>query len=53
MKRLRGGTNQIFATARPYSDPEKAACKLVEIADSVEAVQESRIYIEPVNAPFL
>jgi hypothetical protein len=32
-----------FATARPYSDPEKAARKLVEFANSVEAVQEGRI----------
>jgi hypothetical protein len=42
-----------FATARPYSDPEKAARKLVEIANSVEAVQDGRIHIELVNAPFL
>jgi hypothetical protein len=42
-----------FAADRPYSDPEKAARKLVEIANSVEAVQEGRIFIELVNAPFL
>jgi hypothetical protein len=42
-----------FAIARPYSDPEKAARKLVEIANSVEAVQDGRIYIELVNAQFL
>jgi hypothetical protein len=42
-----------FAAERPYSDPEKAARKLVEIANSVEAVQEGRIYIELINAPFL
>jgi hypothetical protein len=42
-----------FATERPYGDPEKAARKLIEIANSVEAVQEGRIYIELVNAPFL
>jgi hypothetical protein len=28
-----------FATDRPYSDPEAAARKLIEIANSVEAVQ--------------
>jgi hypothetical protein len=28
-----------FAPDRPYSDPEKAARKLLEIANSVEAVQ--------------
>jgi hypothetical protein len=42
-----------FATARPYADPEVAARKLVEIANSVETVQDGRIYIEPINAPFL
>jgi hypothetical protein len=41
-----------FATARPYADPETAR-KLIEIANSVEAVQDGRIYIELVNAPFL
>ena len=38
---------------RPYSDPEKAARKLIEIANSVEAVQDGRIYIEKINGPFL
>jgi hypothetical protein len=42
-----------FAADRPYSDPEKAARKLIEIADSVEAVQDGRIYIELINGPFL
>ena len=42
-----------FATDRPYSDPEKAARKIVEIANSVEAVQDGRIYIELINGPFL
>jgi hypothetical protein len=42
-----------FATDRPYSDPEKAARKLVEIANSVEAVQDGRIFIELINWPFL
>jgi hypothetical protein len=42
-----------FATARPYADPEAAARKLIEIANSVEAVQDGRIYIELVNTPFL
>jgi hypothetical protein len=35
-----------FAGERPYADPEKAARKLVEIANAVEAVQDGRIYIE-------
>jgi hypothetical protein len=42
-----------FATDRPYSDPEKAARKLVEIADAVEAVQDGRIFIELINWSFL
>jgi hypothetical protein len=36
-----------FAADRPYSDPETAACKLVEIANAVETIQDGR------NAPFL
>ena len=42
-----------FATDRPYSDPEKAARKLVEIANGVEVVQDGRVYIELINGPFL
>ena len=42
-----------FATDRPYADPEAAARKLIEIANSVEAVQDGRIHIEKINWPFL
>jgi hypothetical protein len=42
-----------FASDRPYSDPEKAARKIVEIANATEAGQEGRIYIELINGPFL
>ena len=42
-----------LVTDRPYSDPEKAARKIVEIANSVEVVQDGRIYIELINGPFL
>jgi hypothetical protein len=42
-----------FATDRPYADPEKAARKLVEIANSVETIHDGRIYIEQINEPFL
>ena len=38
---------------RPYSDPEKAARTLVEIANTVEVVQDGRIYTELINGPFL
>ena len=42
-----------FVEPRPYADPEVAARKLVEIASTIEPVQNGRIYIELVNAPFL
>jgi hypothetical protein len=42
-----------FAEARPYADPEAVARKLIEIANSVEAVQDGRIHIEKINGPFL
>ena len=34
-----------FASERPYTDPEAAARKLIEIANQVEGVQDGRIYI--------
>jgi hypothetical protein len=42
-----------FATDRPFASPEAAARKLIEIANSVEAVQDGRIHIEKINGPFL
>jgi hypothetical protein len=42
-----------FATERPYADPETAARKLIEIANSIEALQDGRIHIEKINRPFL
>ncbi|MBR1251772.1 hypothetical protein JQ609_33265 [Bradyrhizobium sp. AUGA SZCCT0169] len=39
-------------TDRPYSDPETAARKLLEIANATEPV-DGRIYIEKINAPML
>jgi hypothetical protein len=42
-----------FSPDRPHSDPEKAARRLLEIANAVEAVQDGRIPIEKINAPFL
>jgi hypothetical protein len=41
-----------FTETRSYADPEKAARKLVEIANAVEAVQDGRIFIELINGPF-
>ena len=37
---------------RPYADPEKAARRILEIANGVEPVN-GRIHIEKVNGPFL
>ena len=42
-----------FAETRIYADPEKAARKLVEIASTIEPVQDGRICIEKINGPFL
>ena len=41
------------ATERPYSDPEKAARRLLEHAHAFEPLQDGRIYIEKLNGPFL
>ncbi|MGY8662560.1 hypothetical protein Q3C01_09355 [Bradyrhizobium sp. UFLA05-109] len=38
---------------RAFANPEAAARKLVEIASSIEPVQDGRIHIEKINAPFL
>jgi hypothetical protein len=37
----------------PYADPEKAARRLMEIAHTIEPVQDGRIHIEKINYPFL
>jgi hypothetical protein len=42
-----------FAEPRPYADPEAAMQKLLEIASTVEPVQEGRIHIEKIDGPFL
>ena len=42
-----------YATDRSYSDPEKAARRLLEHAHAFEPIQEGRIYIEKINGPFL
>ncbi len=38
-----------FITYRPFADPETAACKLMEIANAVEPVQDGRIHIEKIK----
>ena len=42
-----------YATDRRLADPEKAAPKILEIANSVEAIQDGRIQVEKINGPFL
>jgi hypothetical protein len=42
-----------YATERPYSDPEKAARRLMEHAHAFEPIQDGRIHIEKINGPFL
>jgi hypothetical protein len=42
-----------FAEPRTYADPEKAARRLLEIANAIEPVQDGRIHIDKINWPFL
>jgi len=42
-----------YTEPRLYADPEKAARRIIEIASTVEAVQDGRIYVELLNGPFL
>jgi hypothetical protein len=42
-----------FVEPSGFADPDTVARKLVEIANAVEAVHDSRIYIESVNGAFL
>jgi hypothetical protein len=42
-----------YVQPRAYADPDAAARKIVEIANSIEAVQDGRIHVEKINAPFL
>lgn len=41
------------AAYRPYADPEAATRTLVDIASGIEPVQDGRIYIDLMSAPFL
>jgi hypothetical protein len=42
-----------LSTDRPYAHPAKAARKLLEIPNSIEASHEARILIEKINGPML
>jgi hypothetical protein len=41
-----------YTTDRPYAYPEKAARRILEIANAVEPIQ-GRIHTEKINGPFL
>ncbi|MBM7483914.1 hypothetical protein ACVWWI_002770 [Bradyrhizobium sp. USDA 3686] len=40
-------------TERPFADPQAAARELIELAASIEPVQDGRIHIEKINYPFV
>ena len=42
-----------YVSKSPYADPDTAARKIVELANSVEPIQDGRIYIEKINGPML
>lgn len=42
-----------FREPSPYSDPEKAARRLMQHAQAFEPVHDGRIYIEKINGPFI
>jgi hypothetical protein len=42
-----------FVEPRAFADPEAAARKLMEIANSVEPAHDGRIHIELINGPML
>jgi hypothetical protein len=42
-----------FIEKRLYAEPALAARRLLEIANTIEPVQDGRIHIEKINEPFL
>jgi hypothetical protein len=42
-----------LTTDRPFADPEKAARKLLELANAVEPYMDARVLIELINLAFL
>jgi hypothetical protein len=42
-----------YIEPRPYADPEKAARRILQLAQASEPVRDGRIYIEEINGPFL
>jgi hypothetical protein len=42
-----------YVGTRPFADPEAAARKILELANTIEPIQDGRIHIERINGPFL
>ncbi len=42
-----------FKETRPYADPDAAARKIVELANSLEPYMDGRLLVERINGPFL
>ena len=42
-----------YIEPRSFIDPEKAARKLIELANAAESVQDQRVHIELINLAFL
>ncbi len=42
-----------YVQPRPCADPDAAARKIVELANSLEPYMDSRLLVERINGPFL
>jgi hypothetical protein len=42
-----------YVQPRPYADPDAAARKIIELANSLERYMDNRLLIEKINGPFL
>ena len=40
-----------FVTDRSYAEPDKAARTRLEIANTIDVVQDGKVYIELINGP--
>jgi len=43
----------MFVELRPFSDPDAAARKIIEIANGLETYMDGRLLVERINGPFL
>jgi hypothetical protein len=51
--RRRGLASMKFKETRPYDDPDVAALKIVELANSLEPYMDARLLVERINGAFL